>query len=386
MKAVTIALTDLRRLVRWRANVFFLFVLPMLIILLLGAAFGGSTQARIGVSDAHQGLLAGRFLSALARHPSTEVITYSSPGALQHAVSHGDVDAGIVVPTDFDARLGRGSSVTIDYLARPDSLAAQLKATVQSVAAGQARTVAAAQLLQSELKLRFTRALARAQTAAAQTPGVRILLSDPDGGVYTSGTGRFQSGASTQLLLFIFLNSLNGAVWIIETRRLGIARRMLSTPTSTRTVVAGQLLGRLAIALLQALIIVLGSVLFFGVTWGNPLGTAAVILAFSLVGAGAALLIGSAFSSEQQAGPIALLMGLGLAALGGSMVPLEVFPGSARAIAHVTPHAWANDAFSKLLQHHGDLITILPQLGALLAFAAALTSVAIWQMRRSVTA
>ena len=42
MKALTIAATDLRRLLRWRANIFFLFVLPMLIILLLGAAFGGS--------------------------------------------------------------------------------------------------------------------------------------------------------------------------------------------------------------------------------------------------------------------------------------------------------------------------------------------------------
>ena len=72
-------------------------------------------------------------------------------------------------------------------------------------------------------------------------------------------------------------------------------------------------------------------------------------------------------------------------ALGGSMAPLEVFPSTARTIAHVTPHAWANDAFSKLLQHNGDLVTILPQLGVLLAFAAALTSVAVWQMRRTLT-
>jgi ABC-2 type transport system permease protein len=114
---------------------------------------------------------------------------------------------------------------------------------------------------------------------------------------------------------------------------------MLSTPTSVRTVVAGQLLGRLVIALLQALIIVLGSPLFFSLSWGNPIGTAALIFMFSLVGTGAALLIGSLFSSEQQAGPVALLPGLGLAALGGSMVPLELFPSTARTIAHVTPHA-----------------------------------------------
>ena len=49
MKVITIAVTDVRRLLRWRANLFFMLVLPMMIVLLLGAAFGGSQQARIGV-------------------------------------------------------------------------------------------------------------------------------------------------------------------------------------------------------------------------------------------------------------------------------------------------------------------------------------------------
>ena len=49
-------------------------------------------------------------------------------------------------------------------------------------------------------------------------------------------TGTFDRGASTQLLLFVFLNSLTGAIGLIETRRLGVSRRMLSTPTPTRTI------------------------------------------------------------------------------------------------------------------------------------------------------
>ena len=68
------------------------------------------------------------------------------------------------------------------------------------------------------------------------------------------------------------------------------------------------------------------------------------------------------------------------------MAPLEVFPSTARAIAHVTPHAWANDAFSKLLEHGGDLASVLPQVGVLLAFAAAATLIAVWQLRRVLTA
>lgn len=111
-----------------------------------------------------------------------------------------------------------------------------------------------------------------------------------------------------------------------------------------------------------------------------------MILAFCLVATGAAVVLGSLVDNEGQAAPLALLLGLGLAALGGSMAPLEVFPSTAQTIAHITPHAWANDAFSKLLKHGGDLVTVLPQIGVLLAFAAAAIAVAAWQLRRTLTA
>lgn len=386
MKALTIAANELRRLLRWRANIFFLFILPMLIILLLGAAFGGSGTARVGVIEGRSGPLARQFLAALDARPAIELRRYSSATGLQHAVARGDLDAGLVLPAGFDSRLRGGNSATISYFARPNSVAQQVRATIQSVAAEQGRLLAAAQVLERARGTSFTQALARARAVAVRTPRVQVRLTAPDGSNYIATTGRFESGASTQLLLFIFLNSLNGAAWIIETRRLGIARRILSTPTSLRTLVTGQLLGRLAVALLQALIIILGSLLFFGVDWGNPLGTAAVVIAFCLVGTGAAVLLGSLFSNEQQAGPVALLLGLGLAALGGSMAPLEVFPKTARTIAHVTPHAWANDAFSKLLNHGGDLGSVLPQVGVLLAFAGVAITFATWRLRRVLTA
>ncbi len=386
MKALTIAANDLRRLLRWRANIFFLFILPMLIILLLGAAFGGSGTARIGVIEGESGPLARQLVAALDARPATELHRYSSATGLQHAVARGNLDAGLVLPANYDGRLREGTSVTVSYFARPNSVAQQVRATVQSVAAEQGRLLAAARLLERAQGTSFAQALARARTVAAKTPRVHVRLTAPDGSNYVATTSRFESGASTQLLLFVFLNSLFGATWIIETRRLGIARRILSTPTSARTLVAGQLLGRLAVALLQALIIILGSLLFFGVDWGNPLGTAAVVVAFCLVGTGAAVLLGSLFSNEEQAGPVARLLGLGLAALGGSMVPLEVFPKTARTIAHLTPHAWANDAFSKLLNHGGDLGSVLPQVGVLLAFAAVALTIATWRLRRALTA
>ena len=386
MKAFAIAATDLRRLFRFRLNVFFLFVLPMLIILLLGSAFGGSDRARIGVVGGAEGSLARSLAASVDAEPSVRLERFSSERSLQSAVARGRVEAGLVIPAGYDTAARGGRPVQLRYFARPDSVAQQLRATIESSVAAQSGLLGAARLLQQERATPPAAALARAKAAAATVPAVGVRLTAPDGKPYPESRGRYSDGASTQLLLFIFLTSLTGSARLIETRRLGVARRMLSTPTSVATILAGQTLGRLAVALLQALLIVVGSALFFGVRWGDPAATAAVVLAFCLVGAGAGMLIGSVFSNEEQAGPVAILLGLGLAALGGSMVPLEVFPPTVRSLAHLTPHAWGNDAFSTLLKHGGGLGAVLDDIGVLLAFAAVLIALGNWRLRRALLA
>ena len=51
-------------------------------------------------------------------------------------------------------------------------------------------------------------------------------------------------------------------------------------------------------------------------------------------------------------------------------------------IAHITPHAWGNDAFAKLVGHGASITGILPQLGVLAAYAAVLLALATWRLRR----
>src|SRR5665809_173535 len=107
----------------------------------------------------------------------------------------------------------------------------------------------------------------------------------------------------------------------------------------------GETLGRFLVAMLQGVFIILAASLLFGVKWGDPLAASALLTAFALVSTGAALLFGAMLSNEQQAGALTPLS-LGLAALGGCMVPLEVFSPTMQTIAHATPHAWAVEGLS----------------------------------------
>ena len=82
MKAVWIALANLRRMFRVRTNIFFVFVFPMVLILILGATFGGSASPRLGVVTTGSGPLGAALLRQLEQTPHLRVVAVSDPAAL----------------------------------------------------------------------------------------------------------------------------------------------------------------------------------------------------------------------------------------------------------------------------------------------------------------
>ena len=156
-----------------------------------------------------------------------------------------------------------------------------------------------------------------------------------------AGLGQFDLGASGQLLLFVFLSCLAGSATLIQARRLGVVARMLAGPMTAGELVAGQILGRWAIGLFQGGYIMVATSLIFGVRWGNLPLSLLILLLFSLVASGVAILLGTVLNNEGAASGAGIGIGLVLAALGGSMLPLELFPDAIRRVADITPHAWA---------------------------------------------
>jgi ABC-2 type transport system permease protein len=385
VKALVIAGVNLRRLLRDRSNIFFVLIFPMSMILVLGVVFGGQFEPRLGIVDAARGPLADRLVADLNGMDELKIDFVDDESGLRRAVERGELQAGLVIPADYDATLRSGGDVTLRFLARRDQNAQELDVAIRSAVTEQAALLRAARFAQRQTGMPFAAGLAAADAAAPRVPGVSVSMTTAGQALFPDTLGRFDLGASSQLLLFVFLTSLTGSVALIETRRLGVSRRILATPTAARTILAGEALGRIGIALVQGLIIMIGSALLFGVGWGDPLGAGALLIAFALVGSGAGMLMGSVFRTEQQAGAVGVLLGIGLAALGGSMLPLELFSGTMRAVAHATPHAWANDGFAELVRHGGGIADILPQLGVLTCYAAALFLLGTWRLRKTLT-
>ena len=98
------------------------------------------------------------------------------------------------------------------------------------------------------------------------------------------------------------------------------------------------------------------------------------------------MLLGTLFRNPEQAAGISVISSIGLAALGGCMLPLELFSPGLRTIAHVTPHAWALDGFADLTYRGGSVADVLPEVGVLCLYAGGLILLASWRLRAVIRA
>ena len=386
MKLLAMVGATMRRLARDRLALVFVVLLPVVIILIIGVTFGGagSNRVPVGVVDLGAGPLGSELRADLDASPALEPRAYDDQDALRKAVRRGAVAAGVVLPAGYDQalRAGRDAQVTL-VVDQTRPAPTEVRSAVAAALARQGATVRAARFAAGTAGVPFDAALARATTlAAAEQEQVRVE-STTIGGREDALPSGFNYTAPSNLVLFVFITSLAGAAALIEDRRLGVTRRMLATPTTVTTILLGEALGRFALALLQGMIIFLLGWLLFGVDWGDPLAALVLVVTFSLVGTGVAMLFGAVLRNAEQATSIGPPVGIALGMLGGCMWPLAIIPEPMRVVGHLFPHAWAMDAFIDLIAKDAGLAGIGVHIAVLAAFAAGLLALAVWRLRRT---
>ena len=385
MKILVIAWTNVIRLLRDRLGLFFVFALPIVIIVVFGLAFGGGgARARIGVFDGDRSTLSTALVSEIGGGADTiEVRTYDSLQALTDDVAANYVQIGLAIPSGYEAAIRAGGQAPVRYVSLPSTVSSALKPILDEAVGREAGVFAAARFAMSQNRIGFDAALADARRLETGIAAVSIRAETTGHQLIDPGMNGYVMGAQSQLVLFMFLTSMTAATQLIVSRQLGVSRRMLATPTSTRTILLGELLGRFGVAMLQGLFIFLATALVFGVKWGDPLAAGAVIVLFGLVGTGVAMLVGSISNDPDQANSLGVGVAMLLGAFGGAMVPPEVFPDVMRILSHITPHAWAIDALRDIALRQAGILQVLPQLGVLLGMAAVLLAAATWRFRKA---
>lgn len=167
------------------------------------------------------------------------------------------------------------------------------------------------------------------------------------------------------LMFLMFTVSYGGRSLLVERAR-GTLPRLLVSPTQIYQVLAGKVLGIFLTGVLQVMILVLASTLFFGLKWGDPLGVVVLILAAVFGATGWGILLTAVSRTPGQASNLGTALMLTFGILGGSFISLNNLPAWAQLVSKITPNAWGLDGFTTLALGGGLADLSSPLLGLLI--------------------
>jgi ABC-2 type transport system permease protein len=354
----------LRRFLRERSNVFFVFILPFLIILIVGFGTPSGIDSKLAVVGGDTEIGAG----VMAHFDPDRIISFDSEEDALRAVGDTVASLAVIFPEDTSGPIQVRSRSDVGINVRTELEAAVALQNQQLVLTRQAALVGA-----------DDDAVAAARAVVPET----VVTTETVGTVIWGGLPNIDAAAFTQAVLFMFLSALTASAALVQDRQLGMAARKAAAPISSARLVAGETLGRFWITMFQALLIVALTAVAFGVGWGNPIITGAILILFGLIATGFGVLLGSALDSPEAATGVGITSGLALAAVGGAMAPVEIFPAPMQTIARFTPHFWAIEGLQSSMTD-GDAGSIAQPLTILAAIAAGVLVVSTALYRRRV--
>lgn len=363
-RVAALAREDLRLTLRDRSSIFWIFIAPFLWVFFFGVLNRPPAKPQIGLTVIQQddGPIAGRLIESL-RAESFD-LTVVPPGG-RPAGGKEAPPRTLTIPAGFDEAVDQRRKVSLPFAARQG---ADADATFAAEVA---------------LHRAIVRLLGGIALDGFEPAGDAVVVKSEWAGVRTPPTGYYQTIPGNLVMFVLIATVTYGSALLAAERRNGLLKRISASPATPADLLAGKVLGRVAVALVQVAVFVVMSIALFRIGWGrSPLGLALVALAFVVCAAAIGLLGGTLFRSAEAASGIGIVVVLVMSAMGGCWWPAEVMPRWMQTAAYLFPTGWAMNGLHELLSWDGTLRDVLPHAGALALFAAAAIMLAGWRLRR----
>ena len=385
--ALDIAIKDLRQRARDRSALLIGIVAPFVLAILFANMLGdvdGQFHAEWGLVDGDGGELATALvegpIAGLEEAGVVTVTMFDDRAAAEAAVDDGTVRTAVVIPAGFTDAATSGGGGSIEIITNPDAtISAQVARSVLSSftsridAVGLAVTTAL--IGAGELP---DPATIEALSAQARDLADPITIAADAADAREASTSTYYAAAMA--ILFVFLGAQFGVTSLLTEKRTKTLSRIVAAPVRPFAIVAGKTIVSMTLAIVSMSIIVLGTALLLGATWGDPVALAALIIAAALAATGVALLAVSFARSEDQAGSIVAIVTLSLAVLGGSFFPTSQGPELMAMLSQLTPHQWFLTGVGDI-SSGGDIVSASTAIGILAAIGLLTGGIGMWRAR-----
>jgi ABC-2 type transport system permease protein len=386
-----IAWKDLTELFRNRLGLVLLIVMPLFMMGMVGFIYpsNGSTVSNLPIALVNEdhgfnnsyvpSQTFVTMLQGINKQTGMMVLSNaSSASEIKDLVQKGELDGGIVIPSNFSESLMTGQQGTIIIVT--DESNPQISAQIQGVlhtVFDQMGTVIAQQTVQT------------------LNPGVNTSNSLPivkpyniqTEGIVSGNPSYFDFIAPGIMAMTVMMSVMTGLpVAISQEKEIGTMDGMMVAPINRLSIILGKTMGQVARGLIQGVIILVLAVGLFGVTiHGSILLVFGLLLLgiFAFVGLG--IVITSFTKDQETAQMLMMTLMFPMMFLSGVFFPIQQMPWYMQTISSFLPLTYASQALRKVMVLGAGIPAISTELIILIAFGTVMTAIAVPVFRRMMT-
>ncbi|WP_409275237.1 ABC transporter permease [Neobacillus sp. SCS-31] len=374
-----LALKDTILIAKDRKALLTLILMPLLLIGILGAAFGklmGDGEVKLdkftlavaNLDDGEMGTVLEEevFEKGL---PDLVKVKKMNEAELYTTLKDQKAAVGLIIEKGFSNAVLSGNEAEVKLISIPS---AGIQATITENIIQQFASEAAIRTAGMKAAIE---AAAKAGNqgqanlgAAGFSPGEEPFTLVKEEAAKEEGlpVGSFQYYAAGMGVMFLLMTVTIGVSAMIEEKEQEVYKRLLVSKLTHYEYLAGKVLGLLFLSTLQLFVIILGTRFIFSVDWGSSLtGVFIIGISFVFSACGLGVMAGSLVNTGKAFNVVGMLGTQIMAAVGGSMVPLYLMPDWVNTLVKVFPNALALQSFLELMSG-GGIMDILPGAAGLL--------------------
>jgi ABC-2 type transport system permease protein len=321
---------NLKSFTRDRAAMFWTLAFPLVFILLFGAIFsGGTSRFTVAWVDGDGSPSSTALLSNPALANVFTLKTYPTADDAIAAMKQGDVRAVLVIPKGFGSAIASAGAVggaALPLTVYTDPSNQQVSGTITGIVAS--------------LVGGFN------QAASGRPPILAVQTQTVQSEAITAVAYLVPSILAMALMQL----GLFSAIPIVEQRESLILKRIAATPIKRRTFIAANVITRLLVGLIQAVVILAVAQVVFGITLlGNPFVFAGVVVLGALAFIALGYVVASFAPTEDSASQMVSILQFPLMFLSGIFFALESLPQVLRIVAAFMPLTYLGDALRQVM-------------------------------------
>jgi ABC-2 type transport system permease protein len=386
-----IAWKDVVELYRNKFGLVLLIVMPLFMMGMIGFIYPSNTSSGnslpIGVVNQDTGysnstIASQMFVSTLQqinnRTSMFKLTTVPSISALKDSIQKGDLEGGVVIPSNFTACFlsGKQGAVTI----MTDTSNPQVSATIQTLLSAVFNQMSTALAQQKVMALSPS---VGPSGALAVVQPLKVVTQ----GIIPGSSNYFEFVAPGIMAMTVMMSVMTGLPGAIsQEKEVGTMDGMMVAPINRLSIILGKTLAQTARGLLQGVILMILAITLFGVTiQGNIFLVFGLLLlgVFSFVGLG--IVMTSITSDQQTATMLMTTLMFPMMFLSGVFFPIQQMPWYMQDISRVLPLTYATDALRRVVVLGAGIPDISTELIILIGFGIVMTAIAVPVFRRAMT-